>query len=319
MAISNSLFLSSTGVVESAASTSSLEATTPPPTTPSWSDTEGRFFAYASLPMIFCSVFVFFLHLSIFVRGYGWERNPVALVLGLNEPPEESRSTERVLNSHAILGLTGVVLVTFQVVSAILFQGSNKKEEDSLLRQAHRWNGPVAFVIWTTVALVGSVFVFMSQKLKQYPRQAMNFARCVLFLWIGIGTLCNMTIGIMAVASRCQQQRDVVLHKACMFFALNWILSSAFSEVITAVVQYIVHDCYIEGHGLLLCTFGGEFIQLVGFCIAAWYFDSAVLRSKVVRINLLFWFIRTMGIGIALTKSNTGVDPNGCFYREERP
>ena len=127
-------------------------------------------------------------------------------------------------------GLIAVSLVIFQALSAVRFQKQESSEEImeageknsdyKSLRSTHRWIGRVAFVIWTSVVLLGAFFTLFSNKINKLPKQQRDFTVYAVFLYIGVATFVNMVIGIVAAASN--KWRDLVLHKACMFFAMNW-------------------------------------------------------------------------------------------------
>lgn len=273
-----------------------------------YSNTNGRFFGYALLPPLFCTAFVFTFQFVLFTLGYGFSRNLMKLVLGLEEPRELTYKKIRMLNVHALMALGVTALAGFQVISAVRFN-CTKETRQQRLRTAHRWIGRIAFLVWTVVTVLGTVAHFMIEKLDN----AASIFIVSMSTLIGICTVTNMSIAIYAVAAK--NEKDFFLHKCGMFFGLIWVLRGSFDEVVAMVMQLIFSSCPIGDTEFSLSIFLGESLQVFGFIAAAWWYDRAIFRSTMVRLNLVLLSIWCAFYGMAsvVAYNAGGSTESGCF------
>jgi hypothetical protein len=244
----------------------------------------GCFFAYVSIPLIFFAWLSGVTHITIYALGHGWYRNPVESVLGPWEEIEETKAVTSLLNAHALAAIGSVVLITFQVFSALRFRTSPFEEQ---LQRAHRTVGHGVVITWPIVAASGATYSLYSQHYSSQntitgewnPKRGYTLG----IFWLpGIGMVVNIVIGYLAVARKAPGGDGMILHKGSMFFALYWVLGNAFAEVLTTIVQLIMHDCGLGKLGLILFSSLAYTVQWVILVASMYHYENGILETRFV-------------------------------------
>ncbi|CAB9513043.1 unknown protein [Seminavis robusta] len=262
----------------------------------SFTTTNGRFFGYAALPMMFCTVAMDGLSLVTFLCGFGWSKTPVLYALGIRAPLERPPKLNMVLNIHAFAALLLVTLATFQVISAVRFHTTNQIR---MLKAAHRFIGRVASLFWIGTVCTGIAMVVGKAVTKYTAHPEHGIIQIGVADWVllisGNGSLLNMGIAIYAVAG---SKRDLFVHKCGMFFALMFPLTVSAGFLNVSILQLFNPHCAVTDIGGAFSIAGGEVLQLLGFAVSAWWWDRAIFQSNMVRINVLYWAVRCVLITI---------------------
>ena len=280
----------------------------------------------------------FFFHLPIYIAKKGWDRNPVALALDLYINVKESKSITDLLNFHALLGIATAGILAFQVYSAIRFSTAaattttttagtttttpaiiiinnkdNGGDDDNTtttsqlsmprLRKAHKWVGRVTILLLIVVSVSGACIAKYSNKRKD--RGGLNPT----LIYMMVEHLVNLGIGTYAVITKTknttttgdnkkQNNRDMVLHKGSMFFALNALTQSSLGDVMLHVTQLIVNRCYVGLFVSNICQRIGEIMQLSAFVVLAYKYDPLIFQNTFVKLNLLEWTFRIVAASV---------------------
>jgi len=99
------------------------ELSTPSPTAASATDDVGAFFRYAAHPFILPLLGNGALLITAYLQGYGWPRQTVSYLLGLQPPiPVESESKQRVIDAHVFPAAVVIFLWMSHVILTFFFQ-----------------------------------------------------------------------------------------------------------------------------------------------------------------------------------------------------
>ena len=257
---------------------------------------ERTIFGFLALSICVFAVLIAIVHLTVYLLGYGWQRNPMSLALGLEEKFEESRTPNLAINFHALAGITSVGLMTFQVISGFRMVLSSPGEiSSSWARKLHRFNGRFVAMLWFVTAILGFVFLHISDRhktLSETLSPIANTYKYVVFYSVGIGTIVNLGVGLDAVLNH--EKKDMLLHKGSMFFSLYWILGSALDELVIVFVQLQLRDCSLGAGGVIICATAGESMQLALITSLGYSSAPDAFRRRFVTRNLMALGLRTI-------------------------
>ena len=266
---------------------------------------QGSFFAYAFIPMMFFGVCDVCNHLSVYLQTKDWYRNAVAVAFGYVDPKEhETATTSLVIDIHALLGVSVVLLLVAQVSSGIRRHCRSTDAIAWWVKPLHKLLGRIGVVIWTITALFGFAFTFASKRRQQDELLAQIFGNFVLSS-VGFGTLFNMFLGIMAVTGKNKEKTDKVVqstnrmrHKGLMFFSLFYVLGSAFDECLMSAAQAVVNDCFIDFFQGFAAI--GQAMQLSCLIIGMQCYEKTLFRYRFVKINLICLVVRAILIWVSV-------------------
>ena len=159
--------------------------------------TNGRFFGLASVPILFFALLAGITHLVIYLYGYGWTRNPVEYALGHKQIVVETKAATRLINSHALMALSTLALISLQLYCALNIS-AYKRDSIFSLRTLHRVLGRLLVIAWPIVAILGAAFTLVSKRWGQasnFEWDAVRIYRTIIFWWVGIASVANLVIG----------------------------------------------------------------------------------------------------------------------------
>jgi len=235
------------------------------------------FFAYLSLPLIFFGIVTGIFQVVIFALGFGFSFNPMQFVLGLRDDSEQTQS--RLISFHAFLAIGGTLLVSFQVCSTFFFDAKNGL--GTKLRFAHGIVGRVVVAVWSIVVASGLAAMLLSQRWKdKIPPQVVGGIVTVVIMW-------NMLSGFFEVTNKNKADRDMLVHKGRMFFALVWGLLKTPGDALIFIVQLSIQDtCFLGITGEALCLAVAQTICMVSVVAGIVKYNPELLQRHFVKWNL---------------------------------
>ena len=235
------------------------------------------FFAYLSLPLVVCGILTGIFQVVIFALGFGFSFNPLQFVLGLRDDSEQTQS--RLISFHAFLAIGGTLLVSFQVFSTFFFHAKNGLGRK--LRVGHGIVGRVVVAVWSIVVASGMAAMLLSQRWKdKVAPQVVGGIVTVVIMW-------NMLVGFFEVTYKNEADRDMLVHKGRMFFALVWGLLKTPGDALIFIVQLSIQDtCFLGITGEALCLAVAQTICMVSVVAGIAKYNPELLQHHFVKWNL---------------------------------
>jgi uncharacterized membrane protein YozB (DUF420 family) len=272
----------------------SEETTTQVDTKEDNGDVGAAIFGYLALPLVIFSLIDCVWDTVFFALGYNFDYNTVEVVLQRVDEPDvdDSPASIRSLNVHSIAGIVALVLVSFQLISGLVFSsrvnhdGGNSEDSrktDSNLRQGHRRAGRLAALAWTIAILTGVFYLLFSQRIrdKQFdwtiPEKTVHR---IFHMGSGTISLINLQNGIVAAV-----RKDYVLHKGSMYFAFYWMALVSVFKFVRSVVAYFA-TCEINALTLLLIPAVTFSIEFTVYTWLGYRYGGQAFRRTFVTYNL---------------------------------